>query len=104
MSTQVSIPMPAYIGNGQILAVSAKGMPIALTKVGDEWRAFDDFCTHAGCSFSGSGIIENGIVVCNCHGAEFSLKTGAPLGGIAYEAIAVYPVQATEKTLEITVP
>jgi len=104
LSRQVSIPIPPYIGTDQILAVSANGVPIALTRLDGAWHAFDDFCPHAGCSFSGSGIIEEGVLICNCHGAEFDLQTGQPLRGIAFEPIAIFPIETGEKQLAITLP
>lgn len=45
-----------------------------------EFKAFSAVCTHQGCAVSG---VEDGMIVCNCHGSTFSAVDGAPTGGPA---------------------
>ena len=39
------------------------------------YYAIDDLCNHAGCLLS-RGPFEEELIVCPCHHAEFSMKTG----------------------------
>ena len=51
---------------------------VAVLHDGD-WRVFADTCTHAECPFTEHGEVaaEDGVIICNCHGAEFSLTDGS---------------------------
>lgn len=50
---------------------------IAVYRLGDEYFATDDMCTHALVSLSG-GEVEDGIIYCPLHGGAFDIRTGAP--------------------------
>lgn len=103
MAQIVTVAKPSHLPEGQLAAVEAAGRPLAIGKINGQWLAFDDFCTHAGCSFSGEGGIEDGVLICNCHGAKFDLESGAPLRGPAYEPIIIYAISESAAGLEIVV-
>jgi nitrite reductase/ring-hydroxylating ferredoxin subunit len=44
--------------------------------------AFDDACTHVGCSLA-RGAFEGTTVTCACHGSQFDVTSGAVLRGPA---------------------
>jgi nitrite reductase/ring-hydroxylating ferredoxin subunit len=44
--------------------------------------AFDDTCTHAGCSLA-QGDLDGTTVTCACHGSQFDVTSGAVLAGPA---------------------
>ena len=44
--------------------------------------AFDDTCTHMGCSLA-KGKLDGTTVSCPCHGSQFDVTTGAVLHGPA---------------------
>jgi nitrite reductase/ring-hydroxylating ferredoxin subunit len=64
--------------------------PIAVARIGDEFYAFDDTCTHAACSLA-DGELEGVTVVCPCHMGQFDLKTGEVIDGPPPDPINVYP-------------
>lgn len=66
-----------------------------------QWWAIEDSCSHAGCSFSDDGEISDSIAVCNCHGSEFDIRSGAPLSIPAKDPIQVFPVRVVEGWLEV---
>lgn len=103
MSSTKLIPLPPHLPEGQVMAAEVGGRPVGIAKVGGKWYAFEDSCTHAACSFSGSGGVENGALVCGCHGAKFDMKTGKVMRGPALEAIYVYEIAEKEGGLEVTV-
>lgn len=103
MSQTTLIPLPPYLPENRVLAVEVGGRPVGIAKVNGQWYAFEDCCTHAACSFSGEGGIEDGVLICGCHGAKFDMQTGSPLRGPALEAIYIYKIEEKEGGLEVTV-
>jgi len=57
------------------LLVEAAGKRIAVFKLGGDYFAIDDACTHIGGSLA-EGSIMGQAVVCPWHGAQFNLATG----------------------------
>jgi len=51
---------------------------IVLSRVGDEFFAIDDVCTHDGGPLS-EGEVGDGWIACPRHGAKFDLRSGAAL-------------------------
>jgi nitrite reductase/ring-hydroxylating ferredoxin subunit len=76
---------------------------VALVRTGDGWFAFADWCTHAACAFTDYGELDGTTVICNCHGAEFDMRTGAVLQDPALEPIAVLPVRCRGGQVEVGV-
>lgn len=63
----------------------ADGSPDIIVRRGDgSLAAFSALCTHAGCEVS----FASGVLVCPCHGSEFSASTGAVLRGPAVTPLA----------------
>ena len=74
-------------------ALKIKGQnPIAVFRVGDEFFATDDTCTHAKFSLS-EGYVEGDEVVCALHEARFCLRTGRVLSPPATVPLRTYPVK-----------
>ncbi len=64
-------------GGGLILS----GQRIVLTRdAGGAVHAFSAVCTHQGCTV---GSVDNGAIICPCHGSQFNADTGAVLAGPA---------------------
>ena len=66
--------------------------PIAVFRVGEEFFATDDTCTHAKFSLS-EGYVEGDEVVCALHEARFCLRTGRVLSPPATVALRTYAVK-----------
>jgi len=54
--------------------------------------AFDDTCTHMGCSLA-KGKLDGTTVTCPCHGSQFDVTTGAVLHGPATRPVRSHHVQ-----------
>lgn len=65
---------------GQMRAVDVAGTQVALANADGHVYAFDDTCTHRGCSLAG-GELDGTTVTCPCHGGRFDVTSGAVLGG-----------------------
>ena len=55
----------------------------------EEVHGFSAICTHQGCTV---GSVQNGQIVCPCHGSRFSAQTGAVINGPAGMPLAPVPV------------
>lgn len=60
---------------GKMQKVSVDGKEVLVANVNGSFYAMDDTCTHAGASLS-EGKLEDSVVTCGWHGAQFDCKTG----------------------------
>jgi 3-phenylpropionate/trans-cinnamate dioxygenase ferredoxin subunit len=60
---------------GELRGYKVDQRHVLVARVGDRFKALDDWCNHAGCLLSG-GTLENNTVVCPCHEIGFDLDTG----------------------------
>ncbi|HWC36941.1 MAG TPA: Rieske (2Fe-2S) protein [Acidimicrobiales bacterium] len=63
---------------------------IVLTRDGgDTVHGFSAICTHLGCTVDS---VENGTIMCPCHGSRFDAQTGAVRAGPATRPLPAVPV------------
>jgi catalase len=74
---------------GAMKAVEVDGSRVAVANVGGTFHAFQDACTHRGCSLA-EGTLEGSTVTCPCHGSQFDISTGAVVRGPAKEALKTF--------------
>jgi Rieske Fe-S protein len=77
------------VGSGMIFA--AKQVVVTQPTSG-EFKAFSAVCTHMGCIVN---QINNGIIDCPCHGSQYSIKTGAVVGGPAPKPLPAKQIKVT---------
>lgn len=77
---------------GQMRVVDVGGTKVNLSNADGQMYAFDDTCTHMGCSLA-RGELEGTIVTCACHGSEFDVTSGAVLRGPAQRPVRSRAVQ-----------
>src|SRR5262245_51657386 len=84
--------MPTRVGSsGDVVAGHMRVFVVAGTKVSVAYAdghlyAFDDTCTHLGCSLA-KGKLEGTTVTCPCHGSQFDVTSGAVLRGPAKQPV-----------------
>jgi 3-phenylpropionate/trans-cinnamate dioxygenase ferredoxin subunit len=66
---------PADFAEGEIRGFEVGKSNVVVAKVGDRYRALDDWCNHAGCLLSG-GRLRSNLLICPCHEVGFDLDTG----------------------------
>ena len=85
--------------------VSAGGIDVGVYNVGGELRALEDRCSHDdGPLCEGDWDPDEGVVVCPRHGANFDIRTGAPLTLPAIEPVETYAVRVEAGTIEVDIP
>ncbi|WP_194925472.1 Rieske (2Fe-2S) protein [Catenulispora pinisilvae] len=74
------------VGGGTILAAQK----IVLTQpTAGTYKAFTAVCTHMGCIV---GTVQNGLIVCPCHGSEYHIADGSVANGPAPSPLAAVPI------------
>lgn len=74
------------IGGGQIRAFDVAGTMVSVANADGGLYAFDDTCTHAGCSLA-NGELDGTTVTCVCHGSQFDVTSGAVVRGPARQPV-----------------
>jgi nitrite reductase/ring-hydroxylating ferredoxin subunit len=54
-----------------------------------QFKAFSATCTHAQCTV---GRVQDGTIVCPCHGSRFSIKDGSVQNGPATQPLTARPI------------
>jgi Rieske Fe-S protein len=76
-------------GSGSVLAATAdvpqgggiiKGDYVITQPTSGTFKAFSKVCTHQGCDVN---RIDGGLILCPCHGSQFSIEDGSVKGGPA---------------------
>jgi 3-phenylpropionate/trans-cinnamate dioxygenase ferredoxin subunit len=82
----------AELEDAKPLAVTVGETNVAIVKLGEDFYAIYDECSHAAIPLS-EGDVEGCLIECWLHGSQFDLRTGEPMTLPAFEPVAVYPVQ-----------
>lgn len=86
---------------GDKLLGHAKGEPVLLTRVGDEYFAIAATCTHYGGPLA-EGVIVGDTVRCPWHHACFSLRTGDAVRAPALNPLAAWTVERRGSRVVVT--
>jgi len=85
------------------LRVVVNGVPIAIFSVHDELYAIGDTCTHEEYSLSDGEMVDDYVVECALHGAQFDVRTGEALCLPATEPTPSYPVWVEDGAIKVDV-
>lgn len=88
----VRIGNAADIAAGEMRAFDIAGVKVNVASVDGQLHAFDDTCTHRGCSLA-KGKLDGTTVTCPCHGSQFDVTTGEVLRGPAQRGVRSRVVQ-----------
>ena len=99
----VTVGTSDEISEGCIVTYDVGDLRIAIANVDGNLFAFDDDCTHRRSSFAEEGDVEDTIVFCGRHGAEFDIRDGSVLSGPATVPIKTYVVRRSGDTIQIAI-
>ena len=101
MADWVKVGPTGDVVEGEINSYTVGDRIVAVANVDGDLHAFDDVCTHQGCSLS-EGELDGTVVECPCHGSQFDVLTGEVVNGPADEPIDVFEVRDEDEGLEVT--
>jgi nitrite reductase/ring-hydroxylating ferredoxin subunit len=97
-----SIGKQVDLPSGAVRVFQVEGRSVAVANVDKQLYAFDDVCTHRGCSLSDGSL--NGILItCPCHGSVFRVTDGTVAGGPAQTDVETYTVQVVDGEILVSV-
>jgi 3-phenylpropionate/trans-cinnamate dioxygenase ferredoxin subunit len=90
---------------GEARRFDVAGRRIALVRIGDEFHAVDDECSHEDYSLAeGEVWADECEIECPLHGSTFDLLTGEPCSLPATQPIAVYRVVVDGGSVSVELP
>ena len=84
--------------NKEMSVFDVAGTKVNVTNASGHLYAFDDTCTHKGCSLA-KGKLDGTTLTCSCHGSQFDVTTGAVLRGPANQPVRSRQVQVESEDL-----
>ena len=98
MSDFERVAAVSEIAPGGRLSILVDGVPALLVRLGDEFFAVEDVCSHDGQPLT-DGPIGDCSITCPRHGARFDLRTGRPLCMPAITPIETFEVQVRDSDI-----
>ncbi len=90
---------------GAAKRVDVDGYRLSVVRIGDDWYAIGDECSHADYSLAEGDVWEDDREIeCPKHGSTFSLETGEPQTLPATQPVPVYPVKVDGDDVVVTLP
>lgn len=86
------------VAAGSMSVFDVEGIKVNVASAGGHLHAFDDTCTHRGCSLA-RGKLDGTTVTCPCHGSQFDVTSGAVLRGPAQRPVRSRLVQVEGEDL-----
>ncbi len=96
----VGVARVGEIADGGVKVVRIEDQAIAVFRLGGEYFALDDVCTHDGGPLA-EGVIEGDQIECPRHGARFSIRSGEALCLPATGAVTTYAVRIEGDEIQV---
>jgi 3-phenylpropionate/trans-cinnamate dioxygenase ferredoxin subunit len=105
MGAEVAVLKVSDVKSGSARRVDVGGRRIAIVRIGDDWYALGDECSHADYSLSEGDVWEDEREIeCPKHGSTFALETGEPQTLPATQLVPVYEVRVDGDDVLVTLP
>jgi 3-phenylpropionate/trans-cinnamate dioxygenase ferredoxin subunit len=93
------------IAPGSARRFEVGGRPVAVVRIGDDFYAISDTCSHADFSLSEGDVWPDELEIeCPKHGSTFSLVTGEPQSLPATTPVPVYDVVVEGDDVKVVSP
>lgn len=92
MPEAIKVATRSELASGGKKLVEIDGLAIALFRIGDDYYAIEDVCTHDGGPLA-EGELHGKEIECPRHGARFDVQTGKALCLPAVDPVDVYKVE-----------
>jgi 3-phenylpropionate/trans-cinnamate dioxygenase ferredoxin subunit len=105
MATEVRVCSVADVEADSARRFDVEGHRLAVVRIGDDWYAIGDECSHQDYSLSEGEVWPDECELeCPKHGSTFSLRTGEPRSLPATKPVPVYAVRVDGDAVVVTVP
>jgi 3-phenylpropionate/trans-cinnamate dioxygenase ferredoxin subunit len=105
VSETVTLCKRDELSPGEARRFDVAGRRIALVRIGDEFHAVDDECSHEDYSLAeGEVWADECEIECPRHGSTFDLLTGEPCSLPATQPIAVYKIVVDGDSVAVELP
>lgn len=99
---RVAVGAVSDFADGSARRVDFDGVPVCVVRIGSEWFAVGDTCSHAEFSLSEGDVWPDECEIeCPKHGATFSLRTGEPQTLPATQPVEAYDVVIADDVVEV---
>jgi 3-phenylpropionate/trans-cinnamate dioxygenase ferredoxin subunit len=85
--------------NTPIAVQLTNGEEICLVRVNERVYAFEDRCTHAEFPMSDGEMVDDYVIECGLHGAQFDVRSGEVLELPATDELSTYEVKLEDGTV-----
>ncbi|MDE0194868.1 MAG: non-heme iron oxygenase ferredoxin subunit [bacterium] len=93
----------ADLADGEARCFVAEGRRVALARIGEEFFAVDDTCSHADYSLAEGDVdVDECALECPAHGSLFDLRTGEALTLPAVVPVAAHDVAVSDAGVFVT--
>ena len=90
---------------GSVRRFDVNGRAVAVVRIGDDFYAIGDTCSHEDYSLSeGEVLADECEIECWKHGSTFDLRTGEPQTLPATKAVPVYEVSVEDGAVHVVLP
>jgi len=92
----------ASVQPGDAIVARVAGREIAIFRIGNEFFATDNRCTHAGAPLA-DGYLDGEIIECPLHQGLFNVRTGQVMCAPPLRPLRTYEVRVVDQQLEVRV-
>jgi 3-phenylpropionate/trans-cinnamate dioxygenase ferredoxin component len=96
----VTVARTDEIAVGGVKVVHVDDVRVAVFRLEDGYYAIEDVCTHDGGPVA-EGCLENGVIECPRHGAQFDVRTGAVRRFPATAPVPTFPVRVAGDDIQL---
>jgi 3-phenylpropionate/trans-cinnamate dioxygenase ferredoxin component len=100
---EVLVAALSAVPEGEARGFEVEGREIVLCHEGGEIYALEGMCTHQDLPLDG-GVVEDGEVTCEWHGARFDVCSGAARGLPAVRGLRTYETRVEDGRVYVAVP
>lgn len=100
MNEFLTVARTDQVPEGTLKVFRVQGRRIAVSRVGGEFYAIDDLCTHDEGPL-GEGALSGDEVECPRHGARFNVRTGAATRMPAVTPVKVHAVRVDGPNVQV---
>ncbi len=105
MAERVTVCRVEEVEPGTARRFDVAGLRVALVRIGDDFYAVGDRCSHEDFSLAeGEVWVEEREIECARHGSTFDLVTGEPCSLPATKPVPVYDLVVEDGRVDLVVP